>query len=83
MQQQKPHRLRLTRPSASYELQVDAASRGAGLGKVLMQHFEALALHAGMRKTMLTVFTSNEGARRFYRHIGCVAARPSPQLQLC
>ncbi|PWN98613.1 hypothetical protein FA09DRAFT_360321 [Tilletiopsis washingtonensis] len=53
-----------------YELQVDAASRGAGLGKVLMRHFEALALHAGMRKTMLTVFTSNECARRFYRHIG-------------
>jgi hypothetical protein len=46
-----------------------------------MRHFEALALHAGMRKTMLTVFTSNECARRFYRHIGCVAASlAAPQL---
>ena len=41
----------------SYEVQIDASYRGAGLGYLLMRALENLGRAYKMRKVMLTVFT--------------------------
>lgn len=53
-----------------YELQLSAAVRSLGVGTTLMAILEALASSTKMRKVCLTVFLSNEGARRFYNKLG-------------
>ncbi|KAJ3190101.1 hypothetical protein HDU85_000392 [Gaertneriomyces sp. JEL0708] len=53
-----------------YELQVTATARNRGIGAYLMKILEKLGQRYGMKKSMLTVFKSNEGAIRFYRNLG-------------
>ncbi|KAI9012890.1 hypothetical protein BC832DRAFT_548277 [Gaertneriomyces semiglobifer] len=53
-----------------YELQLIATARNRGIGAYLMKILEKLGQRYGMRKSMLTVFKSNEGAIRFYRNLG-------------
>lgn len=62
-----------------YEIHLSASLRGAGIGDQLMEAVEALGRNAGMAKSMLTVFTSNEGAERFYRRRGYETDEFSPQ----
>lgn len=49
-----------------YEIHVHPSLQGQGLGGVLMQLAEELGVSLRVRKCMLTVFTSNERAIRFY-----------------
>ncbi len=44
--------------------------QGRGVGKWMMKQVEKIGRRAGMEKTMLTVFRSNEGARKFYEGLG-------------
>ena len=53
-----------------YEIQVDAMHRGKQLGRKLMEAVEALSKLLRFRKVMLTVFSSNVGARKFYQALG-------------
>ena len=53
-----------------YEIHLDGALRGRGVGTGLMRIMEDIGRLAKMQKAMLTVFTSNEDARKFYEHIG-------------
>ncbi|KAF8242874.1 hypothetical protein K440DRAFT_564014 [Wilcoxina mikolae CBS 423.85] len=53
-----------------YELQLSPDSQGKGYGEELMKQLEGFGKNVGLRKAMLTVFTENTGAIRFYRRIG-------------
>ncbi|KAF2837034.1 hypothetical protein M501DRAFT_938591 [Patellaria atrata CBS 101060] len=53
-----------------YEIHLSASLRGCGLGTHLMGVAEELARRTGMRKTLLTVFTSNIRGEKFYRNLG-------------
>ncbi|KAH7391692.1 hypothetical protein BKA66DRAFT_458292 [Pyrenochaeta sp. MPI-SDFR-AT-0127] len=53
-----------------YEIHLHEHLRGRGLGSRLMGFVEGAASHCGIGKTMLTVFTSNEGARAMYEKLG-------------
>jgi len=56
----------------SYELQLAPEAQGKGYGEKLMMQLEGFGRNVGLRKAMLTVFTENTGAIRFYRRIGYV-----------
>lgn len=51
----------------TYEIHLSPSLRGQRLGAHLMDIVEDIGTKANMTKAMLTVFTSNEGAERFYR----------------
>ncbi|GAA6047257.1 hypothetical protein JCM3770_001852 [Rhodotorula araucariae] len=53
-----------------YELQVEAATQGKGVGRVLMDALDRLAGAFKMDKTMLTVFKANRPAILFYEKLG-------------
>lgn len=53
-----------------YELHVTQTWRGFGIGTQLLKKAEAIARTVGYTKTMLTVFTANEKARRIYEKNG-------------
>lgn len=53
-----------------YELHLRKEMQGRGVGKWMMKQVEKIGRRAGMEKTMLTVFRSNEGARKFYEGLG-------------
>jgi len=53
-----------------YELQVDAACQGQGLGRHLMSMLVAIANKWSMWKVLLTVFKTNTKAVAFYKSIG-------------
>ncbi|KAI5818016.1 GNAT family acetyltransferase Nat4 [Pyronema omphalodes] len=53
-----------------YELQLAETARNTGKGAKLMQVLEGFGHNVGLRKAMLTVFSENEGAIRFYRKNG-------------
>lgn len=61
-----------------YELQVRPDLHRAGLGGVMMAILERIASANRMRKVMLTVFTDNERAMRFYQRLGYTVDRISP-----
>ncbi|KAI9656184.1 MAG: hypothetical protein M1821_004846 [Bathelium mastoideum] len=61
-----------------YEIHLSPQLRRHGVGKRLMHYAEAVAMKVGVEKVMLTVFTSNEVAERFYRKIGYVEDEYSP-----
>ena len=62
-----------------YEIHLSPTLRGQQLGAHLMDIVEGVGREAGMMKAMLTVFTSNEGAERFYRKRGYETDEFSPQ----
>lgn len=53
-----------------YEIHLEERLRGRGLGAQLMGALEAIGRAVGVEKAMLTVFTSNVSARRFYQALG-------------
>ncbi len=61
-----------------YELQVEMKHRGRKLGHALMRAVEDFGLAHGISKIMLTVFTANAGARRFYERLGYDTDPSSP-----
>ena len=61
-----------------YEIHLGSHLRRHGVGKRLMQCAERVAGTIGLEKVMLTVFTSNAAAERFYRTIGYVDDEYSP-----
>ena len=60
------------RPSGAwlYEIELDEAVRGRGLGREAMLAFEARARELGAEKVSLNVFGGNEIARSLYRSLG-------------
>ncbi|KAF8541679.1 acyl-CoA N-acyltransferase [Trichophaea hybrida] len=61
-----------------YELQLSPDSQRKGYGEELMKQLEGFGKNVGLRKAMLTVFTENTGAIRFYRRIGYEVDEISP-----
>jgi ribosomal protein S18 acetylase RimI-like enzyme len=53
-----------------YDVEIDAAWRGQGLGRAAMQAAEALATREGIPAIGLSVFGFNDGARRLYESLG-------------
>ena len=64
-----------------YELHVLECLRQKGLGGRLMDIVEGAGRKMGLRKVMLTVFTSNQAARKFYltREYHVDAFSPGPR----
>jgi N-alpha-acetyltransferase 40 len=62
-----------------FEVQVEGKMQGKGLGKFLMLVSEMIAMRAKMLYVMLTVFTQNHGAIKFYKnHLKYVVDDTSP-----
>jgi len=53
-----------------FEIQCEPRARGKGVGSFLMRALELVAYQEHMHYVMLTVFTSNAGAKRFYSRLG-------------
>lgn len=53
-----------------WEMQVSAKCRGRGFGRMLMDMLTAIARAASMHSMVLTVFSSNQAAVAFYKHMG-------------
>ena len=62
------------------DLYVQPAHRGTGLGKALLKHLAALAVHRGCGRFEWCVLDWNERAIRFYEGMG---ATVMPDWQLC
>ena len=62
-----------------YELHLCEEMRGKGAGKWMMRQAERIGRRAGLEKTMLTVFRSNEAAIRFYKKLGYEKDKYSPE----
>lgn len=62
-----------------YEIHLLPTARGRKLGKLLMGHMEQIGRLVGLEKAMLTVFKSNETARRFYNVLGYSVDEYSPE----
>jgi RimJ/RimL family protein N-acetyltransferase len=62
------------RPSGAwlYEIELDPAVRGRGLGRETMRAFEEHVRALGAEKVALNVFAGNEVARSLYRSLGYV-----------
>ncbi|KAH8703296.1 acyl-CoA N-acyltransferase [Talaromyces proteolyticus] len=61
-----------------YEVHVNPALQGQGLGAQVMRLFEEIGSRIGLEKTMLTVFTANAAAVRFYERLGYAVDEYSP-----
>lgn len=61
-----------------YEIHLSPAVQGQGLGNVLMSRFEEIGKRIGLEKAMLTVFTSNSVAQKFYDRLGYRVDEYSP-----
>jgi GNAT superfamily N-acetyltransferase len=53
-----------------YEIHLGETLRGSGLGRRLMGVVEHCAREMGVERVMLTSFTRNRAARRFYERLG-------------
>ncbi|KAJ5509379.1 hypothetical protein N7527_011522 [Penicillium freii] len=62
-----------------YEIHLSPAARGRGVGTLLMGQMEGIGRAVGLEKSMLTVFKSNEIARRFYERLGYEVDEYSPR----
>ena len=62
-----------------YEIQLGGAARGLGVGRALMEAVERVAAARRMVAVMLTVFTDNAAALRFYAAVGYRPDVTSPQ----
>jgi GNAT superfamily N-acetyltransferase len=63
-----------------YELQVSSKYQHCGIGRRLMELTHEIARRAGLKKVMLTVFTANDAALRFYKNLGYVIDTISPSM---
>jgi ribosomal protein S18 acetylase RimI-like enzyme len=61
-----------------YEIHLHEHLRGKGLGSHLIGFVESVSRKCKVEKTMLTVFTANEGARRMYERKGYEKDECSP-----
>ena len=61
-----------------YEVHLETRLRGFGLGSKFIKFAENAALHCGVLKTMLTVFTTNNKARLLYEKLGYSKDECSP-----
>jgi ribosomal protein S18 acetylase RimI-like enzyme len=61
-----------------YEIQVEGAAQGRGVGRFLMQAVELVARQRGLAAVMLTVFRANAAAGAMYRALGYVSDASSP-----
>jgi ribosomal protein S18 acetylase RimI-like enzyme len=61
-----------------YEIHLGEGLRGLGIGKHLMRVAEHVAKETRMDKVILTVYTANENAERFYRSLGYITDETSP-----
>ncbi|OCK79083.1 acyl-CoA N-acyltransferase [Lepidopterella palustris CBS 459.81] len=62
-----------------YEVHLSEGLRGCGLGSHLMNVAEKIGQGVGVTKIMLTVFTSNTAAEKFYRRLGYSKDDISPE----
>lgn len=62
-----------------YEVHLHENLRGRGLGSDLVRFVEKVARRFDITKTMLTVFTSNEKAKRVYERLGYTKDSCSPK----
>ncbi|CAG8909390.1 unnamed protein product [Penicillium egyptiacum] len=62
-----------------YEIHLSPTARGRGAGTLLMGRMEGIGRAIGLEKSMLTVFKSNESARRFYERLGYEVDEYSPR----
>ncbi|KAF2280794.1 acyl-CoA N-acyltransferase [Westerdykella ornata] len=62
-----------------YEVHLHDKVRGRGLGSFMVSQAEKLVHSTGIGKTMLTVFTSNNPARRCYERLGYTIDEASPE----
>ena len=63
-----------------YEIHIHPSLQNRGIGNTLMTAFEDIARKIGsLKKTMLTVFRSNEAGRRFYERLGYDVDEFSPE----
>ncbi|KAF2854483.1 acyl-CoA N-acyltransferase [Plenodomus tracheiphilus IPT5] len=62
-----------------YEVHLAESLRGQGLGSDLIRFAEQAAVHCGISKTMLTVFTANAGAKALYERLGYEKDACSPR----
>jgi len=56
----------------SYDLQLHPRLQRQGIGQQLMRVLEQLGIKLALSKAMLTVFTSNEAALKFYTKLGSI-----------
>ena len=61
-----------------WELQVCSEYQGLGLGSLIISTLELVASSLGNMTLMLTVFTNNSNARKFYERIGFKTDKDSP-----
>ncbi|KAJ5788278.1 hypothetical protein N7457_003268 [Penicillium paradoxum] len=62
-----------------YEIHLSPTARGRGVGNLLMNRMESIGRAVDLEKAMLTVFKSNESARRFYERLGYEVDEYSPR----
>ncbi|KAL8869112.1 MAG: hypothetical protein Q9174_004516 [Haloplaca sp. 1 TL-2023] len=62
-----------------YELHLDPALQGKGLGRHLMSLMEGAGQKSGVEKSMLTVFIDNQSALGFYSRLGYSKDEYSPE----
>ena len=62
-----------------YEIHLSPSLRGQGVGGQVMRMVEEAARKGGVEKVMLTVFTKNQGASRFYEGLGYEVDEYSPR----
>ena len=63
-----------------YEIHLKPILQGRRIGRMLMETMENVGRQAGVRKAMLTVFTSNKAARVCYKRMGVRHNYSSPEL---
>nr|CAG4643665.1 EOG090X0MNC [Ilyocryptus agilis] len=61
-----------------YELQLEEDCRRKGLGRFLLQILELMAFRNNLEKVVLTVFTHNPDAVKFFKSVGYTVDETSP-----
>lgn len=63
-----------------YDIQIEEAFRGKGLGKFLLQAVEFIALKLKLECVMTNVFKNNVQGRGFFKHMHYVVHKTSPAI---
>jgi ribosomal protein S18 acetylase RimI-like enzyme len=64
-----------------YEIEIEEAARGKGIGKYLMNAVYEIAASLHLFKVMLTAFKSNLPALEFYQKMGYELDEISPEIE--